>query len=42
MTDYAAAIPMYVPSDNVFIDQIIPKWLQHIMWLARMGPWCNA
>jgi hypothetical protein len=27
MTDYAPAIPMYVPSDNVFIDQIIPKWV---------------
>ena len=27
MTDYAPAIPMYVPSDNVFMNQIIPKWV---------------
>jgi len=27
MTDYAPAIPMYVPADNVFIDQNIPLWV---------------
>lgn len=27
MTNYAPAIPMYVPADNVFIDQMIPKWV---------------
>lgn len=27
MVDYAPAIPMYVPADNVFLDQNIPLWV---------------
>lgn len=27
MVDYARAIPMYVPADNVFLDQNIPLWV---------------
>jgi hypothetical protein len=27
MVDYASAIPMYVPADNVFLDQNIPLWV---------------
>jgi N-acetyl-anhydromuramyl-L-alanine amidase AmpD len=27
MVDYSAAIPMYVPHENVFIDQNQPRWV---------------